>query len=180
MRNRAASTLRLLGLAGATLLATGCAVFSPIQTDYAYIPADGVDLSIPGLTFRNLVVVADEEGGPGTLVGQAVNETAQAIDVTFALEGSSGTSTSIASYSDDAISLGSTPVTIGPVPEPPGSMMPLLVTTQEAGQNVVVVPVLPSTRYYDQFAPSSSPSPTPSPTGTPEADPEEADTTPGG
>ena len=39
-------------------------------------------------------------------------------------------------------------------------MVQLVVATREAGQNVVLVPVLPPTRYYSELGASPSPSPT--------------------
>ncbi len=158
MTTRAASALRLAGLAAAALLASGCAVFSPVQTNDAYIPADGVPLTLPGLALRNLVVVADSKGGPGTVVGQAVNEGADALDVTFGVAGGTPVSATVPAYSEDALSANGSPVVLGAVPEAPGAMVQLTVATREAGQNVVLVPVLPSTRYYTGLAPSPSPS----------------------
>lgn len=163
MTTRAASALRLAGLAAATLTVSACGVFSPVQTDYPYIPADGVPLTIPGLDLRNLVIVSDEEGGPGTIVGQAVNEGRDPVEVSFSLEGSSPTTTTVAPYSDDAISADGKAVTLETVPQRPGSMVQLVVTTQQAGQNVVQVPVLPSERYYEGLAPSPSATPSASP-----------------
>ncbi len=160
MTIRAASALRFAGLAAATLLASGCGVMSPAQTDYSYIPADGVPLSIPGLDLRNLLVVADSQGGPGTVVGQAVNTGKDAVEVQFGLQGGATVNTTVPAYSDDAISLNGSPVVIGSVPEGPGAMVQLVVATREAGQNVVLVPVLPPTRYYSELGASPSPSPT--------------------
>ncbi len=159
MTIRAASALRFAGLAAATLLASGCGVMSPAQTDYSYIPADGVPLSIPGLDLRNLLIVADSQGGPGTLVGQAVNTGKDAVEVQFGVAGGSPTGATVPAYSDDAISASGSPVVLGSVPDAPGSMVQLIVATREAGQNTILVPVLPSTRYYSELGASPSPSP---------------------
>ncbi len=164
MTIRAASALRFAGLAAATLLATGCGVFSPAQTNYSFIPADGVPLSIPGLDLRNLLVVSDAKGGPGTVVGQAVNTGKDAVEVQFGLQGGSTVGATVPAYSNDAISLNGSPVVIGSVPEAPGTMVQLIVATREAGQNVVLVPVLPPDRYYSEL--EISPSPTPSPSSS--------------
>ncbi|MGG5260304.1 hypothetical protein [Phycicoccus avicenniae] len=168
MSTRAASALRFAGLAAATLLASGCAVFSPTQTDYPYIPADGVDLSMPGLELRNVAVVASAKGSPGVLVGQAVNRAADSVEVTFGLEGEQGGTASVPAFSGESLSGGSTTVDVGAVPVEPGAMVTLTVSTKEAGQNVVLVPVLAPERYYADLelpsaSPSSSPSASPSP-----------------
>ena len=89
--NRAASVLRASALAGTILLASGCAsAFSPVQTDYAYDAGDGVPLSIVGLDLRDLAVVVPAKGETGIVVGQAVNRSTSAVDVTFAVEGAPG------------------------------------------------------------------------------------------
>ena len=86
--NRAASALRASALAGTILLASGCAsAFSPIQTDYDYEAADGVPLTIEGLDLRDLAVVVPAKGGTGLVVGQAVNRSTSAVEVTFAVVG---------------------------------------------------------------------------------------------
>ncbi|MBD3784268.1 MAG: hypothetical protein IE926_15195 [Micrococcales bacterium] len=158
MTTRAASALRLAGLAAATLLASGCAVFSPVQTMDAYVPADGVDLTIPGLDLRNVAIVADAKGSPGTVIGQAVNNGADAVEVTFGVEGGQGSAkTSVPAFSGGSLTTG-TKVELSDVPVAPGSMVRLVVSTPQAGQNVVLVPVLAPERYYDGLAPSPSPS----------------------
>lgn len=166
MTNRAASVLRLTGLAVATLVVAGCGVFSPVQTDYAYIPADGVSLSIPGLDLRNLVILTDEAGAEGVLVGQAVNSGAEAVEVLFGVPGADGSLGSeggraaVPAYSGTALSDATTAVGLGAVPAAPGEMTQLIVTTKDAGQNVVLVPVLARDSYYAGLA-------TPAPSATP-------------
>lgn len=165
--NRAASVLRLAGLAVATLLAAGCGVFSPVQTDYAYIPADGVSLSIPGLDLRNLAIITDGAGADGVLIGQAINSGAESVEVMFGLPGADGSLASaggraaVPAYSGATLSDATTAVGLGAVPAAPGEMTRLIVTTQDAGQNVVLVPVLARDTYYSDLA-----TPAPSATST--------------
>jgi len=148
--NRAATALRLPAAAAASLLVSGCAVFSPVQTNEPYVPADGVPLEIPGLSLRNLAVVTATDAGSGVLVGQVVNETSAAVDVSFGIEGgatATGTTT-VAAFSGDTISDATEQVELPDVPAPPGAVVVLTVTTTEAGQNVVEVPVLLDNRFY--------------------------------
>ena len=143
MTTRAALALRATALLAATLLASGCAVFSPTQTDYDYPAADGVRLSIPGLELRNLAIVLEEEGGTGVLIGQAVNNGTSAVDVTFAVEGASATATAaVPATSGNALSDATSLVEIASLPAAPGDTVSLVVSTAEAGQNIVTVPVL--------------------------------------
>jgi hypothetical protein len=156
--NRAAHVLRLFAVAAAALLVSGCAVFSPVQTNEPYIPAEGVPLTIPGLSLRNLAIVTGETGGAGVLVGQVVNETDKAVDVSFGIQdgaSASGTTT-VAAYSGDTISDSTSRVELPSLPQPAGSMVVLTVTTSEAGQNVVRVPVLLDNRFYSDLVSSSS------------------------
>ncbi|GIL36791.1 hypothetical protein [Phycicoccus sp. DTK01] len=163
MTTRAASALRLAGLAAATLTVSACGVFSPVQTDYPYIPADGVDLTVPGLDLRNIAVVSAQEGAAGTLIGQVVNNAAEPVEISFTVEGGTPATTSVPAYSGEG--LADAKVRLESVPAAPGSMVQLTVSTREAGQNVVLIPVLSPENYYEGLAPSPSatPSATPSP-----------------
>ena len=154
MTTRAASVLRATALAATGLLVSGCATFSPVQTEYDYPAADGVRLSIDGLELRNLAVVAAEPEGPGVVIGQAVNSSAAAVDVAFSLEGSPAPAqTTVPAGSGDALP----EVQLESVPAAPGDTVELTVTTPEAGQNVVRVPVLAPTGYYEGLvSPTSS------------------------
>jgi hypothetical protein len=140
---RAAHALRATALLAATLIASGCAAFSPTQTDYDYPAADGVRLSIPGLELRNLAFVVEEEGGTAVLIGQAVNDSTSAVDVTFAVEGGTSTATAaVPATSGNALSDETSRVEIEGLPAAPGDTISLVVSTEEAGQNVITVPVL--------------------------------------
>jgi hypothetical protein len=156
--NRAATALRLSAVAAATLLASGCAVFSPVQTDEPYIPADGVPFNMPGLSLRNLAIVTGANGGPGVVVGQVVNESPKAVDVTFGIQGGAqaSASTAVPANSGDTITDESRKVEISNVGVPAGSMVNLTITTAEAGQNVVLVPVLLDNRFYEGLLGGSS------------------------
>ena len=150
MTNRAATVLRLPAVAAAVLLVSGCGVFSPVQTDKPYIPADGVPFTIPGLALRNLAVVTGTDADSGVLIGQIVNETGSAVEVAFGIQGGAQANapTTVAAYSGDTISDSADQVELSGVPAPPGAMVTLTVTTREAGVNVVQVPVLLDDRFY--------------------------------
>ncbi len=153
--NRAAPALRATALAGTALLLSGCAVFSPVQTDYDYEPADGVSFTITGLDLRNLAVVVPAEGGTGTIVGQAVNRATSAVDVTFAVDGATAPATvAVPAGSGTSLTGDGGRVEIPGIPAPPGSTVQLTVTTDEAGANVVRVPVLPNIGYYSDLTDS--------------------------
>jgi hypothetical protein len=148
--NRAVSALRLAAVAAVALIVSGCGVLAPVSTDEPYIPADGVPLSIPGLDLRNLGVVTSAEGGSGVLIGQLVNTTDSATSVSFGIQGGDAAATTVIvpANSGETISDASNQVTLDALPAPAGSMLMLTVTTREAGENVVQVPVLLDDGYY--------------------------------
>jgi hypothetical protein len=155
--NRAASALRATALTGTILLASGCAVFSPVQTSYASDAGDGVPLSIVGLDLRGLAVVVPAKGETGIVVGQAVNRTTNAVDVTFAVEGApSPAVVAVPASSGRTLSDATTGVEIPGIPVAPGTMVQMTVTTDEAGANVVTVPVLVNRGFYADLTASSS------------------------
>jgi hypothetical protein len=155
--NRAASALRATALAGTILLASGCAVFSPVQTAFDYDSADGVPLTIEGLDLRDLAVVVPAKGGTGIVVGQAINRTTSAVDVTFAVAGAPGPAVvAVPASSGKTLSEAATGVEIPGIPVAPGEMVEMTVTTDEAGANIVKVPVLANIGYYKDLTPSSS------------------------
>jgi hypothetical protein len=148
--NRAVSALRLAAVAAVALIVSGCGVLAPVSTDEPYIPADGVPLSIPGMDLRNLGVVTSAEGGSGVLIGQLVNTTDTATSVSFGIQGGDAAATTVIvpANSGETISDASNQVTLDALPAPAGSMLILTVTTREAGENVVQVPVLLDDEYY--------------------------------
>jgi hypothetical protein len=153
--NRAAPALRASALVGATLLASGCAVFSPVQTQVSYPPAEGVSLSTADIEFRDLALVSSAAGADAVLIGQAVNETSSAIEVAFAIEGqSTPTTTTVPAKSGETLSDDSTSLTIPSVSAGPGQVIELLVSTSASGQNVVTVPVLLDEGFYADLAPA--------------------------
>jgi hypothetical protein len=133
------------------VLASGCATFSPVQTDENYLPADGVQLTVPGLDLRDVAILAAAEGGPGVIIGQAINDGPSAIDVTFGVEGAKAPVTAVVPANSAAnLSTPSTRVELESVPAAPGAVVELTVVTKQAGTNVVRVPVLaPEGPYAD-------------------------------
>ena len=142
--NRAAAALRATALAGTILLASGCAAFSPVQTDYDYDAADGVPLTIEGLDLRDLAVVVPAKGGTGIVVGQAINRTTSAVDVTFAVKpGHPPRRPSPCRPTRARRSRMPRPASRSPASRSrPARWCEMTVTTDEAGANIVKVPVL--------------------------------------
>jgi hypothetical protein len=144
------------------MLLGGCAIFSPVQTDQPYNPGDGVAITLGDVDVDGLVVVADEEGGPGTLVGHVVNNSNEAVEMGFATGGGQPATASVPAGGTLALSTSGAPVVVTPVPARPGGMTDLVVTTPQTGQSQVSVPVLNAEGAYADLAPTASPSPSPS------------------
>lgn len=155
---------------GATLLG-GCAAFSPVQTNYIYQAADGVNATFGDLDLRGVLVIADAKDGPGSVVGQLVNNGSEDVQVTMGTEGGP-MAAPVTVGRGSSLTLGAeSAVTLGSVPAAPGDVLQLQVSTPGTGQNILTVPVLPALGYYEDSKPSpvpsgdilqTSPSPSPS------------------
>ena len=141
----------------AVALLSGCSWFSPDVTSYGGSLADGVSLTIEGVEFENLVVVAAERGAQGVLTGQAVNVTRRPIEVTVSVDRErTAARFTLAPLAADGISSMPSNVDLGPIPVIPGATVTLLVSTPQAGEHEVSVPVLPpgtDLDYYDGIRP---------------------------
>lgn len=162
-RLRAALAAAVLG---STMLG-GCAVFSPVQTDFAYQAADGVNATYGDLDVRGFAVIADAKGAPGAVIGQLVNASDEDIDVAISSEGSQPTRVTVPRHSSVSLSEDEA-VTLSSVSVAPGDVLEVQVATPRTGQNVLTTPVLPALSYYEGLEPapaaSSSDSPSASPT----------------
>lgn len=153
----------------ATLTLSGCQWTSPIETDRAYEPADGSSITIGGVDLRNVVIVSDGSGAPGTVAGMAVNNTDQ--DAQVSIPDESGQPLSVTVPARGSVRLGTEgnggPIMIASVTEPAGAYRLVSVVTSE-GQSAVNAPILPPEGYYASLAPTApgTQSPTASPAGT--------------
>lgn len=67
--------------AAAAVLTSGCAVFSPRQTDIPYNPADGVPVDMGALKARDLLLLSEGKDQPAVLSGALINSSSQAMSV---------------------------------------------------------------------------------------------------
>lgn len=139
-------------VAAGSLTLSGCAVLSPVQTDVKYPAADGFELSLVDVEFRDLAVVAGEKDGPGVLIGQAVNQGGTAVDVEFATATGTPVRASVPAYSSTTLSGATTQVTLDKIPDAPGGMTTVTIRTRASGQNIIEVPVLAPIGPYAEFA----------------------------
>ena len=85
MKTRIAPAIALA--VGVTLGATGCGLLAPQATTYAYAPSDGIDVNLPGVDVRNLLVL--KEDGDANIVFTGVNagEEPQRVSIRFVEDG---------------------------------------------------------------------------------------------
>lgn len=85
---------RLLGVApalGLALVLGACSATNPMTTMANYDASDGVSVEVGDLDVRNVLVLAAEEGGPGTLVAAATNRGADQLTARLTVEGATAT-----------------------------------------------------------------------------------------
>ncbi|MCU1536225.1 MAG: putative lipoprotein [Humibacillus sp.] len=159
---------------GVTLLASGCQVLSPKQTQMPYIPADGTPATVGQLAIRDLVLVGDGSG-PVVLSGSAVNLGTQPMTVQLVPQ-PSGTDTSTAPPSGgselqlgprEQVSLATKSLQFNDTGAKPGGLVPVSITSSTGGTTIISVPVLPPTEYYSTLTPTPAPTTTSATTSAP-------------
>jgi hypothetical protein len=137
----------------AALSTSGCAVTSPVQTDEPYQPADGVNLNLgEGLAVRGLLVVGGEKKDEaGRLSGQLLNTSSDDVSVTFGTGSTDQTTATVPAHS--SLNLADEELTLESVPAVAGDLVPLSISASSTGDNILQVPVLPATGYYEDLTP---------------------------
>lgn len=155
-RRRGALTSLALSVISVVAL-SACSFWAPVQTNQPYVPADGLALSTPTVQFENLVVVAKAADQPGVLVGQAVNTSPRPIQVSVTVAGGQNPGqVTLPAGSGDGIKSRLSPVSLGPIPQPPGALVQLEISLTPGGRHLVDVPILPpdsKLKYYNGITP---------------------------
>ncbi len=154
------TSLRSAAVAGAAVLAlgiSGCSLNSPVQTDKDYPAADGIGLVLGDVQLRNIAVVSTTKDGPGTLIGQVVNRSAQPVSLQIAVGEGGGTPVSVQVTPGGSTSLSTTSATstVPAVPGAPGDWVTVTILGAPAGGGTMTVPVLSPKDYLEDFAPTS-------------------------
>lgn len=147
-------------LAGVALTAvtTGCQVSSPVQTDNAYVAADGVPATVGQLAVRDLALVGD---GTGAVVisGSAINLGNDPMTVQIAPQAGADASappsgSEVQLGPREQVNLTTKGLQLSDVKTKPGGLVPVVVTSSTGGTTVVKVPVLPAKGYYATVTPA--------------------------
>ncbi|WP_154402099.1 hypothetical protein [Ornithinimicrobium cavernae] len=151
----------LSGLAlAAALTLSGCQISSPVTTDMNYDPADGVSVDAGQVAVRDLLVVSEGNGAPGTVSGLVVNNTSEPTEVTVTLGTGAeavalqptlsvapGQSLRLDGQGPDG---SGTPVQVPAVEVSPGGSLQLVVQTSQGEADSGLAPVLlPEGPYSD-------------------------------
>ena len=148
-RLRAATGLAVAGLAAALTL-TGCSATNQITTEQDYNSSDGTGAKVGDIKAINFLIVSEGKGEPGTLIGALENRGADDAAVKIALDSDT---VDVAVPGGDTVLL-SAPggnsdededVVFESIPEPPGAVVPVTITTRDAGSVTLQVPVLDGT-----------------------------------
>lgn len=198
-RNTSRRTGSLLAGAGVTslaLLLSGCSFWAPQTAAQPYVPSDGAAADIGrleygGVKLRNFLLVSGKKGAPGALVGAVVNEGTEPVTVQIGVfardaggQGQPLASTSVTARAGELVKVGAgdggPALRVPEVPEAPGSVLVMRVSTAQGGATLQL-PVLPPVGPYASISPGSTspatprpsdsgsprPSQSPSPTGSP-------------
>ena len=148
-RLRAATGLAVAGLAAALTL-TGCSATNQITTEQDYDSSDGVGERVGDIKVLNFLIVSEGKGEPGTLMGALDNRGSDDEVVKIALEDDSVTvpvpgGQTVLLSAPGGNSDEDKDIVFESIPEPPGAVVPVVVTTRDAGSVTLQVPVLDGT-----------------------------------
>ena len=145
-----------VAVAGAALALSACQTQSPIQTDVAYVAADGVPVDLGAVQIRDLVVISGGKDKAGVLSASVSNTSGEAQRIAFALPKAQPVYAEAPAHSERRLS-GATQVQLPAVPVNAGDVVKLTIQSPGARQAVVVVPVLSASGYYASMSPTNAP-----------------------
>jgi hypothetical protein len=105
-----------------------------------------------GLAVRGLLVVGGEKKDEaGRLSGQLLNTSSDDVSVTFGTGSTNQTTATVPAHS--SLNLADEELTLESVPAVAGDLVPLSISASSTGDNILQVPVLPATGYYEDLTP---------------------------
>lgn len=161
MRRVAASVIAVSALT----LTSGCALFNPVQTNVAYMPADGVSADLGQLAIRDLLLVSSGSGA-AVLSGAARNAGSEKVTVQMSPQGAAATTggPELELGPHEQVNLATKGLQLNGVQGKPGSLVLITVTSSAGGTAVLRVPVLAASGPYATLTPSA-PAPATTPGG---------------
>lgn len=179
MSRRTTAHRRARTVAVAAVTAAGAALLSacaPTTTALNYSPSDGVMVSVGAesdadftqLRGINLMVVSEEEGAPGNLLGALTNDTREDATFTLSPEGTSALTFEVGA--GETLYLGGEsgePVLLDVVSAGPGSSVPTTLAAGSVSQDFALPVVNGELPEYAEYVPVVLPSPETSPETSP-------------
>lgn len=148
-----------LALGAAILLgATGCSMVSPQATTIEYSASDGVNVPASGpLHVRNAMVIANEDGTLGNLIGAIINDTDAAATLNVGVGGRVAT-VQVPARSVVSLGVDADPLFIDALGATPGHNVEIAFQSGDGAGVEVAVPVLDGTLpQYAEFVPTAAP-----------------------
>lgn len=152
----------LAAVALAVVATGGCTFTTQQQTNTYYMPSDGVEALLgPDVVVTSVLVVAEDQESPGTLIARIVNSGTEPISVQV-LSDEADIDLDVTVNPGEMYAVGpegDQEVLIDPLPVVPGQSIPMTAVL-EGGEIVedMLVPVLDSSlREYEELVPTADP-----------------------
>lgn len=156
-----AQRLSLIAAIGIGAMAfTGCSAINQQSTTLKYSASDGVMTNMGQLELRNVLIVAEAAGDPGSVVGTFYNTSDS--EITLTVNGAQGSQTEITVQpgAPKVLNAKAERATLSSVEQPPGSMEALKLSTSAGESQTLNVPVLNGTlAEYTDMVPSPTAAP---------------------
>ncbi|MDJ1114972.1 DNA modification methylase [Microbacterium dauci] len=145
-----------LALGAAVVLgATGCNMLAPQATTIEYSASDGRNVPESGpLKVRNAMIIANEDGSLGNLIGGVVNSTDEDLVLNVGI-GSDLQTLPVPARSSVSIGVTSAPMLFENLGAAPGSDVEVSFQSGDGEGTAVAIPILDGTLpYYTEFVPT--------------------------
>lgn len=150
----AGSTVAVTALA---LTLAGCSATNPVTTYLDFSPSDGVDIGLGEVSAESVLILTAGEGEPGTMIAGLTNRGVEEAEVSIIVAGSDEPLLVVTVGPEETVLVGpdqEESVLIESVPEPPGALAEVTLTSDRGGAATARVPVLDGTlEPYDQYVP---------------------------
>lgn len=120
---------------------TGCGVVSPDMTAEDYSAGDGTMIIIDQVRALNLMIVTEDQGDSGILLGAVTNRGFTDETVAVSLDGDDLFSGPISAETTHLLE-GDSPIVVPSVPAAPGAMVEMTLSVSGAGSQTEPVPVV--------------------------------------
>ena len=153
--------LAVRGLAVVAVAAalTGCSATNQITTNLEYASSDGIRVEMGDLIVSNLMILSGGEGEEGLVLGGLANDSGEDVTWTLALTDDPEQTVSVDVPAGGTALFGpgtDTELTLDSVPEPPGALAEVRLSSPATGQVSARVPILDGTLPpYDEYVPAA-------------------------